>query len=55
VLDPDITVWTPGLEPFDENEDAVREADHTGDDPGPDTISTGVLEPVEQEREVAGE
>jgi hypothetical protein len=39
--------WEPELEPFDEDEPPTREVDHTGDDPGPETIRTGELEPLE--------
>ena len=51
MLDPNEIVRTPELEPFDETEDPVRETDHTGDDPGPDTISTGEIQPIGMDHE----
>jgi hypothetical protein len=47
MLDANEIVWTPELEPFDEEEPPIREIDHSGDDPGPETISTGEIRPLE--------
>jgi hypothetical protein len=45
--EPDEWHWTPPLEPFDENEPPIREADHTSDDPGPKTLSHGEIRPFD--------
>jgi hypothetical protein len=38
--------WPIELEPFDEDEPPEIEIDHTDDDPGPETLSTGQLRPI---------
>lgn len=40
--------WSPDLQAFDEDEMPTREVDHTGDDPGPETVSGGEFRPLDE-------